>query len=471
MKKLFWVYFLIIIILPSSAKAKVKEIEIYQHKIFIVEEFPLKAGLNRLILAKEVSPEEINFRASSGLRLISISLEKVSKKDLLSLNVKKLREKLDALERDIETLNREISLVEDALKGKRETPSPQVFESYHQVWKKLFIAKLAKEKERETLKKQLKELESQIVSLNTSALIIQVKGQGSFQVRYPAGKLISWRENYECLLNTQDKELFLRAMGLITQKSGNSWPGVKIIFYPRGEDFAVLKPPPFTPWIVDEFSPRPKLLLRKTVEAVKEIKREKSPGNIWERVTVSYVDLPSGKPTAISLGEETFKVEKFLLEAPVYAVNKAFFRADLIPDRSFPRLKARFYLDGALVGEGEIGPLNPGISQKVYFGPASLIEIKRVVLKDVKGDSFFGKKTRLREVKTVFINHYDRPFDLEIIDKVPISRKKEVKIKAQANPPWQEKHPDGKVIWRFNLPPNGKQEIILRVEIKRPKDE
>ncbi|OAG28503.1 DUF4139 domain-containing protein [Thermodesulfatator autotrophicus] len=468
-------FLLFLLIFSWPAQARVKEIQFYQHEVLVLEEFPLKAGTNILMLAREVSPREISFKASSGVKILSLSLERGSKKDPLTLKIQEIRKKLETLNEELQIINQEISLIEEALKGKREVPSPQVFERYHKQWKNLTTKKLSKEKGIKALKKRLKELESQIISFNTSVLKVIAEGDGFLEVRYPARKLISWQESYDCFLNTRSRELTIKAQALITQKSGLSWEKITLAFYPRGETFAVLSPPPFSPWIIDDFPPRPKPLLHKAVEAVKdlsaEVKREEAPGGVWERIIIQGINLPSGSPTAVTLEEETLKTEKILLEVPLYAVSKAFFRADLIPDKSFPRLKARFYLDDALVGKGNIGPLNPGIKSHLYFGQAPLLEVKREVLKDIKGDSLFGKKTRLRELKTQLTNHYKRPFEIEVIDRVPVSRKKEVKIKAYANPPWAEKHPDGKVIWRFKLAPQERQEIFFKIEIKRPKDE
>ncbi len=197
--------------------------------------------------------------------------------------------------------------------------------------------------------------------------------------------------------------------------------------------------------------------------------REVPKSGFWERLKLSNVYLSPGE-NVLSLPDQTLPVRQILVEVPLYAGPMAFFRVDLIPDKSLPKLSANLYLDGTFVGKTVVGPFLPGKENVLYFGQAHLIEVKREVLKDLSGDSFWGKKIEEKITRTTLINHYPRAVQLEVIDRLPITRKKEIKVEAKAEPQWDERKPNGKVIWRFRLGPEEKKTILLSIKIKRPKN-
>ena len=468
--------FFLVFLWAFQAAAEVKQLEIYQNGLFLTEEFVVKPGENVLPLLSAVPLKEIEISsASQGLVLGAISTRTVTRKEPIYKTLADLKTKESQLKKEIARLDKELSLLEEVLKGKREVPSPEAFLKYQEIFRDLTQQKDAKEQELEKTSQKIKEISQKIAFPEVTALEIQALNAGIVRVRYPAKRLLSWQEAYECQFNSARSELFIKGEATIKQKSGLDWRNVLVLYYPRQRARFSLSPPPFQPWIIGESFPRPELLLRKTKEIARSLiaepKREEGPGAIWERVVTRVPLIPAGKSVLISLGKEQIPVKNFLIEVPAYATEKAYFRVDVVSQKSFPRLFARFYLDGVYVGRALLGPLYPGQQKSIYFGPAPLLAVKKEVLKDTTGENFWGKEVQVKETRLTLVNNYKKTFPVEVIDRIPISRKKEIKIKAEARPPWQEISPEGKALWRFGLVPGMRQEIYLKIEIKRPKNE
>ncbi len=474
-KKFFLLIFCFWGLCFSESLAVVKKLEIYRNGVFLVEEFQVRNGENKLFLQAPVREEEIEFLKATGFEILSLEMSEGDPPTDLHRRLKALKEQEKALSLELERLKEELEILEMALEAD-ETPPATEFQKYLALFQELWQKREKAKAELSEVQKTLTELQKKVAFEKVTVVRLLSRGRGKLSLRYPAGKLISYRESYAIFLDSKKQTLKIKASMILRQRSGSNLGPLTVHFYPRSESFSFISPPPFKPWILEDHLLRPRLLMEKAQTFVRGLKprlaeRELSSGAIWERLTLKEVVLPSGRTTYLSLAEEALPVEAFLIEVPLYATTRAFFRADLKPDKSYPRIKAKIYLDGSFVGETWCGPFEPGKEARVYFGPARLLEVKREVLKDLTGDSFWGKKVRERETRTTIINHYKRRLLVEAIERVPVPRRKEIKVEVEADPPWTERTPEGKVVWRFELAPEEKKVIRLYLRIKEPKDE
>ncbi len=468
-----WSSFLVFFLLVASpSQAKVVGLEIYAGEVFLEEVFPLDQGINRLPLKALVQVSSLQAEPK-GTEILSLAVERAKPQGPLAQRLEKLKGELQALLRQEKGLEEKLSLLKKVLENKDEIPNPSVLKQYFALQDELLADLTRLQERRQKLEKEIQKLEKLVPQGEVSVLLVKVRQEGQLWVRYPARDILSVRQAYRLELLSEKKEIILAGEAFIRQRAGEDWTGVKLKFYPRARPWAPIAPPPFKPWVID-LPPRPLALIKGKLEklatSLPRPRREKSPGLIWERVVVEGVNLPCGQEVLVPLLQKTFVPQKILLEVPLYAVNQGYFRADFVPKISLPQTQAAFYLDGTYVGRGSLGPWVPGKEVRLYFGRAPLLEVKRETLKDTSGHPFFsrGREIIEKEFRTTLINHYQRPFALEVVDRLPITHKKDIKIKASANPPWEEVDSQGRVVWRFDLAPEEKAVIFLKIRIDRP---
>ncbi len=457
----------------QTALARVTVVEVYPGNVFLEEEFSVKAGLNRLPLKAHLNNTSEIQVEPRGTQILVLSLEEALPAGTLAERLQKRRKELQGLEAQKKLLERKLSLLQTTLENQDSIPDPSILKQYFELYERLYSKLKDLEEQEKQLKKEIKKLEELLPRGRISVLRAEVLQPGHLVVRYPAPGLLSWRRFYRLDLVTQEKVVLLSGQAVLKQRSGEDWSGVEVRFYPRFEPGAILSPPPFKPWIID--LPQPLGLLKGKLEKLAaklplSPRREESPGALWERIVIEGVELPCGQETLIPLAHYRLPAKKILLEVPVYAVNKAYFRADVVPKISVPRTRADFYLDGTYVGQGSLEALSPGVKKAFYFGTAHLLEVKREILKDTSGHPLFSREREIIEkvFRTTLVNHYQRPFEVEVIDRIPIAKKKEIRIKASADPPWEELSPEGRAVWRFRLDPEARAKILLEIRINRP---
>ncbi len=464
----------LVLLLAGKACALPRVIEVYRNGVFIVEEFEVKEGENTLPLLARISLEEIEFLSREGApKLVNISLTEVEPEGELFNRLKELREREKELAAREKELLAELTLLEEGIKHSQEALPAAEFEKYLALRERLNAEREKVQKERVALKEEINKLSARVSGEKVSALLVWAAEGGRLWVRYPAPRWLTFKDHYTFCLETSQKSLKIAPQFLVTQKSGRVLGPLELRFYPRSRAVGAVAPPPFSPWVISEgLVPPPRVLLGKAASALKKLKpprveREVAGSAYWERLSIKRVRLVPGR-NVIPLPVETLAVDRVTLEVPLYAVCAAYFRADFTPDRSLPRLSAQLYLDGSFVGRAWLGPFSPGQKARIYFGVAELIEVKQEVLKDITGDSFWGKEVQEKVTRTTIINHYPRRVFVEVRDRIPVSHRKEIKIEAEADPPWDKRKPDGEVSWAFFLAPEEKKTLVLSIKIKRP---
>ncbi len=478
MKKtwLLWLGLVLGIVWTGMAKARVIGVYVYQKHVFVEESFAVKPGENKLILAGAPEAETLTCGAQKGaLKIVSLHVQKTKGQGPLYQKLEAIHKQLRGLVLQEDTLAEEIELLKGMLKAPQEIPSPETYQRYMDL-----LADCLQKKDKLTQKiNKLKEEEASLKQMlaggKVSVLDVKLKGQGSgiLLVRYPADNLLSIKRVYQVSLATDQGLVEVRGQALVQQFSGQNWSGVTFYFYPRAPQGRVLNPPPFKPWYLGAGQPVWRGIALKVQEkgpyAPGIPQREIAVTGVWERIKIPSVDLPAGKKVLVDLGRETFPAQ-VVLEVPVYATAQAYFRAEIISPVSLPPLKALVYRDGLYLGETRIPAFLPGKKITLYFGPAPLLEVKRQVLKDTTGKPFFhrGREVTEKVFRTVLLNHYTRTFAVEVVDRVPVSKRKEIKVKVSALPRWQALTPEGKAIWRLDMSPNSTKEIRLQIEINQP---
>ncbi|GEM_PF-7001175 len=470
MKRLSVLVFLSWLLWSGSLLARVTGLEIYGRNVFIEESFPVSPGQNRLPLKALVKTPNLRVEAR-GTAVLSLATEEGEPGGPLAEKLRELKKKREDLLLKEEACKNKLSLLTKAVEGKNGLPDPALLREYFTLNDDL-LAELEKTRaQRRKLEEEIRKIESLLPPGKVSVLLVNVDRAGTLSVRYPAANIVRVDESYRLELLTLKKSVRLTGQAVVTQHSGEDWSGVTLTFHPRARGTSPLSPPPFQPWIVDLPPVRKGIAGQSLKEKALSVipRREEAPGLVWERIVVENVVLPCGRGVVVPLARKTLQTKAVLIEVPVYALAEGFFRADVLPRQSFPRARAAYFLDGTYVGEGNFGPLLPGKESRLYFGEALLLEVERKTLKDTSGHPFFarGRETIEKEFLTSLTNHYQQAFDVELVDALPIAKKKKTKIEVSAEPPWQEKEPDGRTVWRFHLAPGEKATVHLKIRINR----
>ena len=97
-----------------------------------------------------------------------------------------------------------------------------------------------------------------------------------------------------------------------------------------------------------------------------------------------------------------------------------------------PLLPGRVYLfrDGTFVGAGDMPLLPPGEEHNLGFGVDDQVKVKHVVLEEKRGESGLISTSHVdsRNFRVNVKNLHERPINVTILDRVPVSQNDEIKV-------------------------------------------
>lgn len=97
-----------------------------------------------------------------------------------------------------------------------------------------------------------------------------------------------------------------------------------------------------------------------------------------------------------------------------------------------PLLPGKVYLfrDDAFVGTGDLPLLQPGEERYLGFGVDDLVKVRYAVLEEKRGETGLISTSSVdsRNYRVTVKNLHERPIDVTVIDRIPISKNQEIKI-------------------------------------------
>lgn len=132
---------------------------------------------------------------------------------------------------------------------------------------------------------------------------------------------------------------------------------------------------------------------------------------------------------------------------------------------------AKIYLDQSYIGERYIKTIKKDQKNTLFFGADQNINIKKTVIKDFQEKQFLNKDRTIttKIFKYEITNNHAQKADIELIERSPVSKKEEIKIKIISKPKYTKIEPNGKTMWKFTLEPKKKKIIEFGYEIDKPK--
>ncbi len=146
-----------------------------------------------------------------------------------------------------------------------------------------------------------------------------------------------------------------------------------------------------------------------------------------------------GKVTVIGTGEAkrvvlmTDDLEPALTSRTVpKAEPNAYLYAKLKIAKGTPLLPGRVYLfrDGTFVGTGDLPLLPPGEEHDLGFGLDDQVKVRHAVLEEKRGESglISTSHTDSRNFRVTVKNLHERPIQLTVLDRVPVSQNQDIKV-------------------------------------------
>jgi uncharacterized protein (TIGR02231 family) len=169
------------------------------------------------------------------------------------------------------------------------------------------------------------------------------------------------------------------------------------------------------------------------------------------RTRVASID---GKPT-------------FTLVARPLVESDVFVRARLVNESGFILLPglARMYLGSDSIGTAALGEIGGGGELELWFGKEPGVTVKRELVSKKESESGVFSKSRGidREYRISLTNTLGRPVEVEVWDRVPVSRNEQVKVELTGIAPalatdaryLKDERPLGLLKWMMPLPARG----------------
>lgn len=274
-----------------------------------------------------------------------------------------------------------------------------------------------------------------------------------------------WAPLYDARLSTGTKteppKLSLDRRAAITQTSGEDWSGVSMAlstarpsdgsaapdiqtqlvdFEPVLKPDAAMPPPAAAPALMARSKMNVELdaaqgagteanipvAAEETVAQLKSAPFDATFG-VPGRVTVSA----TGEPKRVLLSTENSEPTLGCRSVPKVDTN-AYLYAKVKVGKEAPMLPGMIYLfrDGTFVGTGDLPLLRPGEDHDIGFGVDDQVKVKHAVLEDKRGEIGLISTSHVdsRNFQVNVKNMHERPIDITILDRVPVSQNDDIKV-------------------------------------------
>ncbi len=132
---------------------------------------------------------------------------------------------------------------------------------------------------------------------------------------------------------------------------------------------------------------------------------------------------------------------------------------------------ANVYFGGSFVGPSYINPRSVNDTLDLSFGRDSKVLVTRTKIKDYNKENVSGTNRKMvYSYQIVIKNNRKSPVNIDLEDQLPISQNSEIEVDQIELSKGQVNKDDGKVSWKFLIPPGESQKIIFSYSIKYPKN-
>ena len=398
----------------------------------------------------------------------------------LEQQIEALKERREALENRHTGISQQVDLLQNIPKMRPRLEQGQLERFLEMVGRRIprlldKAREIARQIDRIT--QQIKELQARLDSDIRSRFLLQVRCASPqdilLRIRHPV-QLKRRQFGYRVMGDTSQGSVAVKGVVTIEQASGETWRGIQVRYFTSPKNRAVA-PPPFWPVYVggeeqkEEFAMSMGLGMKAApARAVRRPVHRRKAAFSRDIYEAGPITLPPGQEIPVSLFSYRLK-GAFRVEVDGYATATPFLAVEAKAPVFLPAGPARYYLDGSLVGRGHWDPWPKGSKRSIYFGEDSRMEVTKKLEKFHRDHSFLGSKVTETTVwRYELKNHHPKAMEVVLTERVPLAADDRVEVKAWGQPQWDQKGKDGKVVWRFRLPPASSKGVLFGVSVKRP---
>ncbi|MEO0071121.1 MAG: DUF4139 domain-containing protein [candidate division WOR-3 bacterium] len=507
----------LVVIIGLAVSSKVDTVFVYPNQVVVVRSATVDiSGAEELIfsgLPGGIDDNTVRVRAT-GLRIGEVQVKKGYLAEPTPV-VKRLEEKVRLLEDSLKTIEDEMLV----LKAKEEFLNSVKLGAPEIIAKELQQGKVAPEswrgalhfiadelgrvkmqaltlsRRQEETKKRLeaarKELqEARALIENRKEIRVEVDGEpGTYRLAlsYALPRAADWRPYYELRAKPGSEAVELTYFAKVSQRTGEDWENVKLILSTATPSREV-RPPEPRPWflkLIEEVFQRKMMPAPGGVMAERAIPEEveaEAPMDVMAvetGVSLQYV-LP-GKATLKS-GEPEKKLELKVATLPAQfehytlprSLEKTFLTGKLMNTTDFILLPgdANTYVGDEFTGGTQLPAVAPQESLGLGFGVDERVKVKRELVKTFKsGSGVLSKTERVQFVyRTTVENYHPKQIKIKILEQVPVSQEKEIKVTVtKIEPKFSERDQEkGIFTYYVELKPKERFEINLEFFVEYP---
>lgn len=132
---------------------------------------------------------------------------------------------------------------------------------------------------------------------------------------------------------------------------------------------------------------------------------------------------------------------------------------------------ANLFFEERYIGQSNINPLVTADTLLLSMGRDEKINIQRIPIIDKESHSFLGlirKEKRTFEIS--LRNNKGRPITIEVLDQIPVSKQKDIKVELIDQGGAEYTAEIGKLLWTVDLKPGETKKLRFTYEVSFPKD-
>ncbi|MGA2585435.1 MAG: mucoidy inhibitor MuiA family protein [Candidatus Aminicenantales bacterium] len=522
-----------------SSASKIVSVTIFPDRATVVRraEIKLAPGAQSVVfsgLPTTLIPNSLRAagRGTAAVKILGIEADSEFLDTAVLPEVKKLQAEIEALRYLIGKIKGEIEVLDAQEKFLLSIQASTTARASEQVaqgkpdtlsWEKVmdFVAakmqglkekQLAKLKEQNANEAQLDALKKKLDAIKPSrpqeakkvAVLVDAAQAGDFslELSYTVTNA-RWMPLYTMRALPDSSEIELTVTGVIQQRSGENWEGVKAQLSTSSPALES-QPAELNPWLLDIYVPRPvyKSAARPSPAPGRGVEggviggvlggvmapappplREAEPDTAAVMETGIHVnfeirrpvDVPSdGAPHKVPIDSQKLKV-KFDYVAVPKLKDMMFLRGSLKNTLPYPLLpgNADLFIMQDFVGTTQLPHVAADDEAKLYFGEDRQIKVAYEQVKREKiGAGFLSKTEKLRLAFKITVQNLRKtPVAIEVMDQLPVSQNSKIEVKdAIIQPAAAKKDDKGLLTWTLTLAPQEKKEITIDFTIEYPKD-
>ena len=339
--------------------------------------------------------------------------------------------------------------------------------------------------------------QNELYRRNTSEIVVSISADAATPAELELNYIVSnagWNPVYDLRVVNTKGPVQLAYKANVFQSTGEEWKGIRLKLSTANPNLGGLKPELATQFVdfyqpivyKDEITRKAKTAMPMAVgreDGFDElsIKAETSASlvntlqtslNTEFEISMPYTVPSSSKPMLVDIRNHELKAIYQYAVAPKLD-RDAFLLAKATGWEEFSLLPgvANVFFEGTFVGKSLIDPHSIRDTLSLSLGRDKRLVVKREKVRDFTSRKALGSNIREAYAFELSVrNTRQEPVTLTLEDQVPVTKNSliEVTVTDTGGAIWNKD--TGKLVWTWTLAPNETRKVILKFEVKYPKD-